>query len=420
MADPNRTRSRHSGRRTAALACLAALPGASLPAAAEFRDCAQCPVMISVPAGTFQMGTPAGEGLVDPRTGEPATNDAPRHEVTIGTPFALGKYEVTVGEYAAFVAATGHVSEGRCMGFTAPDRFTFSDDFDWQHIDTDQADDYPVTCVSWFDAGAYADWLARATGQPYRLPSEAEWEYAARAGSTTPYYWGTDAAAACRYANVRSPGARSISKRQSASDRDDGFPCDDGFPAASPAGSFRPNGFGLYDMQGNAWEWVADCNHPDYTGAPADGRPWLEAGGRDCQFGLLRSGSFLNRVERSSTTVRVGRPRNGQATNIGFRVARGAAVGAAPAPASGGAPASAGAGPADGSPGAVLFGEHCQACHQRSDSLRGLYGRSQQAVAGVIRSGGNNVMSMPAFGDTLTAEEIDTLAAWLRQVNGWD
>ena len=99
-------------------------------AAPEFRDCEACPVMVTIPAGNFQMGTAAGEGLIDPRTGKPASNDAPRHEVTIASPFALGKYEVTLAEYAAFVSATGHVSDGNCMGFTAPDRFAFSKDFE--------------------------------------------------------------------------------------------------------------------------------------------------------------------------------------------------------------------------------------------------------------------------------------------------
>jgi sulfatase modifying factor 1 len=384
------------------------------PGQAAFRDCEVCPLMVDIPPGEFLMGTAPEDRLVDPRTGEPATNDGPQHRVRISRPFAIGRYEVTVGEYSAFVADTGYESAGKCMGFAEPNRFTMSDRFNWQSIDGEQGDRHPVTCVSWDDATAYADWLSRRTGETYRLPSEAEWEYAARAGSVGNYHWGTDAGSACRYANVRSPGAQSISDRQARSDADDGFPCDDGYPAASPVGSFQPNDFGLYDMQGNAWEWVADCNHADYEGAPADGSAWVDDEG--CQFGLIRSGSFLNRVERSSATVRVGRPRSGRGTNMGFRVLRGAPVGgdvAAERLAASDAQWN------DGSPGALLFNDNCLDCHQQRNNFRGTYGTDQAAVEAVIRDGGNNVMSMPTFKDVLTPAQTTTLARYIRDANGW-
>ena len=378
-----------------------------------FRDCEACPVMVPLPAGRFLMGSAPEDRLIDPRTGKPATNDGPQHAVALPA-FAVGRYEITVGEYQAFVEATGHRNIDPCMGFTEPDRFSMSRDFDWDHIDTEQSDRHPVGCVSWFDAVAYTDWLSDRTGADYRLPTEAEWEYAARAGATTPYHWGVDEAAACTFANVRSPGAQSISQRQSESDRVDGFPCDDGAAAAAPVGQFRPNGFGLFDMQGNAWEWVADCNHKDYVGAPADGSAWLDDSG--CQFGLIRGGSFLNRVERSSTTVRVGRPRAGRGTNMGFRVVRGAD---APATSPDARPFISDAGIDADQPGGQLFNEYCQACHQQRDNFRGLYGREQAAVEHIIRSGGNNIMSMPAFGDLLSADQIRVLAAYVRARNGW-
>jgi formylglycine-generating enzyme required for sulfatase activity len=386
----------------------------AVSASSAFRDCPMCPLMLDVPAGEFLMGTAPEDRLIDPRTGKPATNDSPQHRVTLAQGFAIGKYEVTVGEYAAFVAETGYQSEGKCMGFTEPNRFTMSDKFNWQRIDAEQTDRHPVGCVSFYDAQAYTDWLRKTTGKPYRLPTEAEWEYAARAGSTTNYHWGTAAADACTYANVRSAGAQGISQRQLDSDVNDGLPCDDGYSAASPVGSFEPNDFGLHDMQGNAWEWVADCNHPNYEGAPVDGSAWLDADG--CQFGLIRSGSFLNRVERSSTTVRVGRPRSGRGTNMGFRVALGetdAAATAADTTRLQSVTAT------DDSPGAALFAEHCEACHQQYTNFRGHYGKDQQEVEGVIRNGGNNVMSMPTFAEVLSAEEITTLATWLRDANEW-
>lgn len=377
-------------------------------------DCAVCPAMMDIPPGEFLMGTAPEDRLIDPRTGKPAMNDHPQHLVNFAQGFSIGRYEVTVGEYAAFIEATGYASTGQCMGFTAPDRFALSDDFDWQHIDAEQGTRHPVVCVSWYDAVAYAEWLAAQTGKAYRLPTEAEWEYAARAGATTPYHWGRDPGRACEFANVRSPGAQAISDRQAQSDTTDGFPCDDRYPAGAAAGSFEPNAFGLYDMQGNAWEWVADCNHKDYEGAPADGSAWEDD---DCRFGLIRSGSFLNRVERSSTTVRVGRPRSGKATNIGFRIALGAPLESRPAAIT--APGVAASGD-NRSQGATLFAEHCEACHQQADNFRGLYGKDQDSVERAIGSGGNSVMSMPAFDTVLTPAQITTLATFLRQQNGWN
>lgn len=401
-----------------AIVCLAACtpesPTPQPPQVVAFRDCDACPLMVDIPAGEFLMGTAPEDRLIDPRTGKPATNDSPQHLVTLAQDFALGRYELAVGEYAAFVAETGREHGGKCMGFDAPNQFKMSSKFNWQRIDAEQSARHPVGCVSFYDAQAYADWLREKTGKPYRLPTEAEWEYAARAGATTSYHWGSSAADACEYANVRSPGAQSISQRQMESDENDGFPCDDGYPAAAPVGSFAANGFGLHDMQGNAWEWVADCNHKDYEGAPADGSAWLDAEG--CQFGLIRSGSFLNRVERSSTTVRVGRPRAGRGTNMGFRVALGTVAEPATAAASSGVSDVLAD---DGSPGALLFNENCQACHQQNTNYRGIYGTDQAAVEGVIRNGGNNVMSMPAFAEVLSAEEITTLAAYVRETNGW-
>jgi len=373
--------------------------------------------MIEIPAGSFWMGTAAADRLIDPRTGKPAKNDGPQHKVNINQPFAIGKYEVTGSEFGHFVAATGYKPAGPCMEFSPEDSFSISDDVDWYDTGFAQSNSGPVTCVSFFDAQAYANWLSAFTGQHYRLPTEAEWEYAARAGTNTPYHWGENEALACEYANVRSPGADTISKRQAESDIKDGFPCDDGYPQSSPVGSFAPNNFGLHDMQGNAWEWVSDCNHKNYDGAPIDGSPWMDAKG--CQFGVIRSGSFLNRVERSSTTVRAGRPREGRATNMGFRVVRAQTPAvddktAGPSAAWGTAQA------ASTDAGAILFNDNCAACHVNRDDYRGAYGTDQQSLEKAIRDGGNNIMSMPAFGEVLTDAEIAALASYIRKQNGWE
>jgi formylglycine-generating enzyme required for sulfatase activity len=384
-----------------------------------FRDCDACPLMVTIPAGRFEMGTAVEDRLTDPRTGKPATSDGPQHEVRFAEPFALGKYEVTVDEFAAFVADTGHVTTDRCMDFSKKDSFSFNEDLDWSDVGFAQAGTQPVVCVSFFDARAYADWLTAQTGKNYRLPSEAEWEYAARAGATGPYHWGDDRRLTCDYANVRSQGAWAISKRQAEADRTEGFPCDDGVQQSSAVGRFKPNSFGLHDVQGNAWEWVADCNHKNYEGAPSDGSVWLDEG--RCQFGVIRGGSYLNLVERSTTTVRAGRPQTGGATNMGFRIARGDAgaisgTGEADAKAAVAALIDTG----DLSHGAQLFDENCAACHVERNAYTGIYGTDQRAVEAAIRGGGNNTMSMPAFGETLTGTEIAELASYVRRLNHWD
>ena len=381
--------------------------------ATETFDCAACPAMIEIPGGRFLMGTAEADRLIDPRTGKPAKNDSPQHPVDIEA-FALGKHEVTVAQYRAFIAATGHENSGNCMGFGSEDGRPRTDGVSWDSPGFAQADNAPVSCVSFFDAQAYTNWLSEMTGKPYRLPTEAEWEYAARAGSTTPYHWGTVAGQACDYANIRSPGAVSISQRQTDSDKADGFPCEDGEPGVSSVGGYRPNDFGLYDMQGNAWEWVADCNHKDYVGAPGDGSAWLDDA--PCRFGIIRGGSYLNRVERSSTAVRVGRPRSGAGTNMGFRVARG---GAQPAGATTEAYGSTASAASDDSTGAQLFDENCADCHIDSNNFLGLYGKDQASLVTTIRDGGNNIMSMPAFGNMLTDDEIDALVRYVRRANGW-
>ncbi len=383
-----------------------------------FRDCDTCPLMVTIPAGRFRMGTAVEDRLTDPRTGKPATSDGPQHEVEFATSFAIGKYEVTVAEYAAFVADTDYVTTDRCMEFSKKDSFSFSADLDWNNVGFEQTGSQPVVCVSFFDARTYADWLSEQTGEHYRLPSEAEWEYAARAGSTGPYHWGDDRLQTCDYANVRSQGAWAISKRQAVADRVEGFPCDDGVQQSATVGRFQPNAFGLHDVQGNAWEWVADCNHKDYAGAPSDGGVWLDEG--RCQFGVIRGGSYLNLVERSSTTVRAGRPQTGGATNMGFRIARG---GADAGPGTSAAEARAAIVKVDTdvtSPGARLFDENCAACHVERDAYTGIYGTDQRAVEAAIRGGGNNTMSMPAFGDTLTSNQIAELAGYVRSVNHWN
>jgi formylglycine-generating enzyme required for sulfatase activity len=257
------------------------------------------PEMVLIPAGSFVMGVPPEETK---REGAPASYDddaRPQHTVTIARPFYLGKHPVTRGAFAAFASATGFA------------------DTQWQKPSFAQTDQHPVVNVSHEDAAAYAAWLSRETGKDYRLPSEAEWEYAARAGTATARYWGDGRAEACRYANVADETLRKANKDKADAQRY--FGCDDGFANTSPVGTFQPNGFGLYDMLGNVCEWVADHWHDSYADAPEDGSAWTIGDSGLC---VVRGGSWFN----SPRVVRAGiRDKSGPGVRldrVGFRLAR--------------------------------------------------------------------------------------------------
>ncbi len=212
-------------------------PVTHAPVAGESRDCATCPIMITVPAGSFSMGN---------STDDPS--EKPVHHVSIGAPFAIGKYEVTVEQWNACVAANG------CQKLTP-------------ESNTNKA--APARDLSWDDAQQYVKWLSKSTGKPYRLPTEAEWEYADRGGTTTAYWWGDQM------------------RKGNANCKDCGDPWHKEGPEA--AGSFAPNPLGLYDMNGSVWEWTADCWHNSYQGAPADGHAWDSPG---CDMRVIRGGSW--------------------------------------------------------------------------------------------------------------------------------
>ena len=235
----------------------------TVPAIAE-KDCAHCPEMVVVPEGRFAMGaTPAEEE----RTFLPEgfrNRSQPIRNVSV-KPFAVGKFEVTRGEYRVFIEATGRSGDGCWVwGWTE----VVSDPSErWRNPGYAQDDTHPVTCVSWEDASAYVAWLTQQAGRRYRLLTESEWEYAARAGTTTTRYWGDEASVTCAYAN----GADRSSAAQVPGASDWYIAdCDDRFAYTAPVGRYRPNAFGLHDMLGNAEEWVQDCWKADYTGAPAD------------------------------------------------------------------------------------------------------------------------------------------------------
>ncbi|MGA2841259.1 MAG: formylglycine-generating enzyme family protein [Steroidobacteraceae bacterium] len=249
-----------------------------------FRDCDGAPEMIALRGGRYRMGDLIGDGL---------TYERPAHDVQI-EPVALGRFEVTNAEWKVCVTA------GVCSASHFPG--------------DDQHGRYPVAGVSWTQAKAYVDWLAARTGKPYRLPAEAEWEYAARAGGTDRYSWGSFEADACSHVNLLDASGQRRHPEWYWAER-----CDDHFAEAAPVGSFPPNAWGFHDMLGNVWEWVADCWHSDYSDAPADGSAWLSD---SCRKRVSRGGGWGNNLRALRLSSRDGDVSDTYSDGLGFRIAR--------------------------------------------------------------------------------------------------
>jgi len=256
-----------------------------------FRDCANCPEMVVIPAGSFMMGSPDSEVGRKPDQG-------PQHKVTIPRRFAVAKFELTRGEYGEFIRQSGYDPGSACAVLGGPPRDpkkVSSDDFhsngvegyNWANPNFPQTDRHPVVCVTWKDTKAYIAWLSQKTGKTYRLLSEAEWEYVARAGYSTIYTFGSNLDDACRYGN----GADLVAKEQTPIARNP-VNCRDGYGiGTAPVGSFQANAFGVFDVYGNVFERVEDCYNESYTGAPSDGSAWLAG---ECKFHVARGGAWVN------------------------------------------------------------------------------------------------------------------------------
>ena len=283
----------------------------------EFRECADCPAMVVVPSGSFTMGSPAGEAGRD-------ADESPLHDVAFAKSFAVGRSHVTRGEFAAFVAATGYDPGTKCWTFEDGE-FGERDGRSWRYPGFAQSDAHPAACLNFEDASAYVAWLGKRTGVAYRLPSESEFEYAAR-GQTRPgaypaYFFGADAKDFCRFGN----GADATAKRKVPGAS--GWivlPCDDGHAHTSPAGSFPANPFGLSDMHGNVWQWLEDCWHDSYEAsgerAPVDGSAWTATG--DCDLRVLRGGAWDGYPGVLRAANRDRDPRDYRNDRAGLRVAR--------------------------------------------------------------------------------------------------
>jgi formylglycine-generating enzyme required for sulfatase activity len=269
------------------------------------------PDMAVIPSGEFVMGGVSG-------------NEQPKHKVLIRS-FKLSKYETTVKEFRQFVEATGYQIRPICWVWQ---EVTSEHDWginihkgDWKTPKYAPSDNHPVMCVTWEDAKAYAKWLSEETNKAYRLPSEAEWEFAARAGASTDYYFGNDSSKLCEYGNILDISGSRALKRDYKVNKG-GVVCDDGAEYTSVVGKYKPNAYGVYDMIGNVGEYTLDCEHSDYKGAPTDGSAWVD----DCNKGnpmiIRRGGAYganANAV-RSAHRAHAGTT-NPSSLGEGFRLA---------------------------------------------------------------------------------------------------
>ena len=275
----------------------------------------RAPALVVVPTGTFTMGSPASEA------GHRPTED-PQREVKIDTGFALARDEVSVGEFRLFVEDADYMPEAEKLGGSV-----IYDEDSGRTIDrrgVSWRDDYtgataidtqPVIHVSWNDATAYAHWLATRTGKRYRLPSEAEYEYALRGGTKTRFWWG-DGNPAKVVGNLTGDGDKSPTQRRWTNS----FPhYSDGFWGPSPIGKFAANPFGLRDIDGNVSNWVEDCWHDSYLRAPADSRAWVNPG---CARHVVRGASWGSAPDQARSAFRTNMPSDARSAQIGFRVAR--------------------------------------------------------------------------------------------------
>jgi formylglycine-generating enzyme required for sulfatase activity len=242
-------------------------PAQGKAAGEAIKDCPTCPDLVSLPAGSFVMGSNSG----DP-------SEKPEHRVTIPSAFAIGRFEVTMEQWNACV------DTGGCTKVTT---------------DASRPKNVPVRDVSWEDAQQYVKWLTKVTGKPYRLPTEAEWEYAARGGTSTKFWWGEQM------------------RKGTANCKECGDPWQADGPV--PVGSFPPNPFGLHDLNGSVWEWVQDCWHTSFKGAPSDGKSWEDP---NCRVRVIRGGSWRENATYMPSSTRFKYDSNVRQTQNGFRVVR--------------------------------------------------------------------------------------------------
>jgi formylglycine-generating enzyme required for sulfatase activity len=273
----------------------------------SFQDCETCPEMVMLPVGDFMMGSPASEiGHLDV--------EGPPRRVVIPKRVAIGKYEVTVDQISVFMAETGMTIGASCRAIIDPSGTIAN----WSEPDASLqrpgfaiTGSHPAVCISWHEAQSYVAWLQRHTGKPYRLPTEAEWEYAARAGTTTRYSFGNEETVLCAYARFADLASQFGWR--------DGCRSELVAYGAAPVGSLKPNPWGIFDMHGNVWEWVEDCWTPNPLEIPVDGSAFSRP--RNCEVGVTRGGSFAAGSRRVRSAIRLPVRTAKHFFHTGFRVA---------------------------------------------------------------------------------------------------
>jgi formylglycine-generating enzyme required for sulfatase activity len=282
----------------------------------KFQDCADCPVMIVIPPGAFTMGSDKTEMMRD----NEKRPEGPIREMTISKPFAVGTFEITNAQWEVFIDGTGYIPSNSCEVWGAKGSV---EGYNWVNtgLGYPPKGNEPVVCITWLDAKAYTKWLSEYTGKKYRLLSEAEWEYVAKAGSKSTWPWGDDVSQICKFGNVfdQSGGKE---KKSAMNDNAAAKPveCDDQFQYGAPVGSFLPNAFGVYDTIGNVWEWTEDCSVKYYDPNITDETAFQVSG--QCKKRSVRSGSWRTRISRHRTSFRGRDPEDIAYHHFGLRVAR--------------------------------------------------------------------------------------------------
>jgi len=293
--------------------------------AESFTDCPDCPEMIALSAGIYLMGAERAESVAFGLPPYFQPREQPRHEVTITTPFAISKYEITQRQFTAFAQATGYNPTPGCWAFIGTE-WIWDEERSWRDAKIDQTADHPVTCINWHDAVAYVDWLSQHTGQRYRLLSEAEWEYAARAGTSTPYWFGASTMAICDYINLGDITTRDAFGWHETEIKFElvnnwtYMPCTDGHATTAPVTFGQANPFGIFNMLGNVTEWTADCWHENYDTGPSTEVPRQLSG--DCGSRVMR-GQGWTAIDASTRAAFRGKlEATSRRFNHGIRVAR--------------------------------------------------------------------------------------------------
>lgn len=281
-------------------------------------DCPRCPELALAPPGRFLMGSAPDAAELDAATGE-----TPAVAISFARPFHVSRREITVGEFRRYVEATGAEPALGCRVWLGG-QWVLERNRSWHDpgFALPPQDAEPVVCVSWEDARGYAEWLSKESGKRYRLPSEAEWEYVARGGTSFPRFWGERdsqegvvLSLACDFANVYDSSAVDAYHFPWPNAR-----CSDRAVALAPVGQYKPNAFGVFDIIGNVREWVMDCYTASYAGRPEDTRAWTWQGG--CELKGVRGGSWASRPRNARAPARGAEATALKQSDLGFRVVR--------------------------------------------------------------------------------------------------